>query len=286
MNLLPPFLRLFFLLPLLIACSPETALEEELDTIAQENTITERPGDHLTVPVNISGKAIPKALFMGFAGTWCWACGDYGAKVILDVTSGIESTDDVLIIDSHVRDKLDSKVSRSFNDYWESISMPYFMVNGEKIDGYPTNFALQEILDFKLKSPEIGLIVNKEITSDSIFIESKLKFFEDVEGTYTYSAYVIDHGTIYPQKGKDGSTFPDLKFEDGTYPEFEHNHILRANTHENAFGEIIAEGEIKNGTTSYSKFQIPLDTTWSDNIDVHGIVWKKIGENYQFINAF
>ena len=241
--------------------------------------------DNLIVPTSIEGNAIPKSVFIGFAGTWCPACGDYGAKVLLDLEEK-SSKEDLLIMDVHVRDVLACEEGEAMDENWNTRGMPHFIMNGELIEGYPTTQALQQLDTFKNTAPPVGIVLEHQIVDDTIVVQAKTQFFKDTNGQFSFNIYVLDHGSVHPQKGGDGTTFPNLKFENDTYQEFVHNHIMRASGDGTPFGTIYSSGNAKEGDTHTFEFKVPIQDAWMNDMEVHGIAWETDGRTYKFVNAY
>lgn len=241
--------------------------------------------DRLIIPTSLAGDAIPKSVFMGVAATWCPACGDYGAKILLDMEESA-TKEDLLIMDIHVNDVLACKEGTAMDDNWESLGMPRFMINGALIDGYPTRYALQQVDSFKNTAPPVGLVLEHQIVGDTILVKAKTQFFKDTNGQFSFNCYVIDHGSVHPQKGSDGTTFPDMKFEEDYYADFVHNHILRASGDGSAFGAVYSSGKAKDGDTHTFEFKIPVQEDWMSDLEVRGVVWETDGRTSRFVNAY
>lgn len=239
------------------------------------------PPAAITVPeVNI-------AMVNKVTGSVCPPCGSWGWTTFEDViaTGGKKAAYIGTYSDNFVAKLFITTEASAMNTMWGVNSYPTFVVNGVS----QTGNTVQEIGDkTKAAVQKFGtevVFVNSglrtSITGDSMTIETKTKFFNDVNvnGDLYLAVYLTEDKVKGAQSGHpDGANAM-------------HHQVLRGAakldsvTKAEPFGYKISGGLVAKGTTMDNKFKINVAGYNKDNLSVTVVIWRKLGVRYNFINA-
>ncbi|MBI1183004.1 hypothetical protein GC194_01940 [bacterium] len=227
-----------------------------------------------------------KGLFIKFTGTWCWACGDYGEQMVLNVEDAVgEKT---VIIEAHITDEMSTPITDAWRQQWPSNSVPYFIGNSNKLGNDVTGEAKTAILNKTSTPAQFGF--RSEISADNgtIFAgKAYVQALQDVVGEYYLGVYIIGHDLIYPQKADDHSAHPDWDFnyDSKTYTAFKHDFVLQGEVNNKAFGTMVFETKADKNQMATLEYAMTPSTNWAENRNLVMIVWKKNGAMYEYVDA-
>lgn len=223
-----------------------------------------------------------KATLIEFTAVWCPPCGswgrdafdqmlaDHGAKVVGIASHGSNSQPDVMT----------NTYSDAFKNNFTITGWPNFWV-GNVQKGTSSNITNDLNTIFGMPIVANG-IIQFSIADGKITVKAGVKFFADASGEYFLGVYVLEDGidgsnnapTAYNQKG-DEST------------DYTHDHVLRTGAVTSVWGEKIVDGSATNGETMMKEYTIDVDADWvADNLHVIGVIWKKNGSTYEYVNAW
>lgn len=228
-------------------------------------------------------------MFVEFSGTWCWACGDYGAKVNKDIKS--QWGDNVVLFIAHKgSDPMTNPISNAWVQYWKHSSTPSFVANGQLTPNgtHPVAPANEKFNQKFVLDAQVGL--QNAFTRDGNMLKGTA-YTQNLLGlenkNYQLAVYVIGHNFVHSQIADDGSTYPEWEFDASTktYPEYIHSNILYAEVNNKPFG-IPVEGDFEEGDVFSIDYEFEVGDDWAPDFEIALIVWDKTdASNYEFINA-
>ncbi|HAM99467.1 MAG TPA: hypothetical protein DCQ26_12740 [Marinilabiliales bacterium] len=146
-------------------------------------------------------------------------------------------------------------------------------INEDDLTG-PTEWGtvVAEQIALSSQSPEVFITTDSSHTSDELTVSFKVKFADDLSGTYNFCAYVVENGIIAPQN----------KAGEGIIEEYEHQHVLRASMKNGIMGETLATNPT-SGTVFEKSYTLLVDiTAWNiDSLKVIPFVYNT--ETYELL---
>lgn len=213
-----------------------------------------------------------------FTATWCPNCGTWGWTFFEDVIE--DNMSKAIMIGAHFSGDLNSDVSGSMTSNFSAIGQPKFYVNGTDLKASRTNGAdkrteAADLVDANIaEAPVANVGFYAEIVNGQINVRTKTKFFQDAVGEYYLGLYVTENNVQNNQSGQSGTV--------------SHPNVMRASFIADHFGELIndAGDPIAGITGAVKDYSMDLNPNWvEDQLSVVGIIWKKNGDKYEFVNA-
>jgi len=226
---------------------------------------------------NLFAQEVPqeqKIVITKIGATWCPNCGTDAWDHFDDINEDYADKAVILSIHPSSTSELHSSESRDFvNNLPGAFGQPLFYVNRTR---YNTLEILNNAKDAVNASQNISPTVNAGITAtikdNMLEVDTKVKFFQEVNGEFFLSLLIVEDGVIGYQsnRGDDAN----------------HKKILRSSMLGGTFGQTIANGNIDVDTEFSFKDSKEIDASWDiDNLEIAAIVWQKVSGNYEFKNA-
>jgi len=228
---------------------------------------------------NLFAQDVPETqtpLVTKITATWCINCGEWG----WDLFEGLidENEDKAILIAAHDSGDLTTNIGEGFADNFNTFSQPRFILNN--VDQNSSNRSVDEnislisgqIAEMSMQSPVVNVGFFAEMKDGKIEVQTKTKFFQEAEGEYYLGLYVLEEKVVNMQSGR-GLT--------------EHKFIFRAGFDNEVFGTRLSTMNTLGAGMEFSdNYSIDIDGAWNtDNLKVAGMIWKKEGDTYQYING-
>jgi len=217
-------------------------------------------------------------------GETCYYCGDWGWQAWIGLSNAFEGTAltwanySTGFSNAHFRgQELNPSVStmEAIKQNFGSGGKPNFYVNGVSL-GTSTS-AANAAAAASISSSSVVASANFEATYEGevLKVVAEAKFFSEVSGEYYMGAYVIENNVNGPQAGPIGAS-----------GNVDHHLMMRGSmTSSSAWGEQIVASS-NSGTSVDKEFTVTIPSTYNKaNINVGVIIWKKVGGNYEYVNA-
>lgn len=223
---------------------------------------------------------VQRTLITKRTATWCGNCGSWGwqmFKHLLDENEG-----NAVLLAAHHSGDLHNSVAEAITDNFTSFSQPRFFLNHTDQNASSGNWSsvagdMKTQIDnaFQNQNPiaNVGFTVWEEPTDGTLGIQAKVKFFEDADGEFYLGIYLVENNIISFQASQGNNA--------------NHAKVLRAAFSNSAFGIPITSGSVNQG----QEFSfIPDDFNTMNlvptaNHEFVGIIWKKVGANYEVVNV-
>lgn len=211
--------------------------------------------------------------------TWCPSCGTLAWDVFSSLVD--EVTSDAILVAAH-RSKSSDLYSQVAEDFLSNmpgvIYQPEFFVNEEKFGGNYQNLAdnikakvAENAQQAPLVQTGIQLLVNED-GSGPLRINTKTRFFENAQGTYHLSVWLIEEEVVADQANR-GTDVP-------------HKQVLKKALTEASFGIQIVAADAEAGTEIDNSFEYALGAEEDiKNLEIAAIIWRKEGGKYFYVNG-
>lgn len=220
---------------------------------------------------------VQQSLITKVTATWCIHCGTWGWNFFANVLE--DNNSKAIIWASHYSGNLNNATSNAISSNLNVPGQPVFVLNNtnqgvgsSSVDTKRT--AIQNAVNANAEMSPVanaGMLASLEGTE--LTVKTKAKFFQEGDGNYFLSVYLIEDGVSAAQTGQGSGAVP-------------HKQILRAAMTTDVFGIELADGAVTSGTEFDETFTMTLDPTWdATKIEVAAIIWKKNGNTYEFVNG-
>jgi hypothetical protein len=215
--------------------------------------------------------------------TWCGPCGGWGfeyfdqLKLQFQGNAVFMAFKDALSLPMTDGDTYYSRVQDVFD---LEGGTPKFFYNFNPENGY--NYSGENSVTQHINA-EVIANSNYEFTlsSEKIHLKTTTKFFQSAEGDYVIAPFLILDNQTGNQAGNDDG--PDT-----VHPGYVANLAHPINTEVvEPWAYKVASGKIEAGYQINLEFEVDRDGSWTqDDISFGLILYKRDGNNYEFINAF
>ncbi|MBT6235460.1 MAG: Omp28-related outer membrane protein [Bacteroidetes bacterium] len=95
---------------------------------------------------------------------------------------------------------------------------------------------------------------------------------QNLEGDYSVAVYIMEDMLLYTQSSAASNPF-------------ENNYVIRT-SNDDAFGTKLTSEDLTYGTEIEKELSFDVDQNWKiNNLFATTNVWKKVGDNYEVVNA-
>lgn len=231
----------------------------------------------LAFQLNLFAQEVPqeqKIVITKIGATWCPNCGTQAWDNFEELNKDFADKAVFLSIHPSNSSKLHSPESQVFsNNLPGAFGQPLFYVHRTKFStGAILENAGTAITEAESVSPMTNAGITATIKDNTIEVKAKVKFFKEGNGDYYLSLFIVEDGVIETQSNR------------GTAAN--HKKILRTSLMGGTFGQAISSGTIEANSEFTFTDSKAIDEEWNaDNLEVAAIIWKKVGDVYEFENA-
>ncbi|MEM9919857.1 MAG: Omp28-related outer membrane protein [Bacteroidota bacterium] len=209
--------------------------------------------------------------------TWCSHCGQWGWSFFKNVLD--DNSSEAFVVAAHYSGNLTSTTASEFvSNLNDNAGQPRFFVNSDDIGVNSSNGAAKrtEVRDAVTGNQGQNVIANtgliSKIEGNELKITARTKFFTNTSGDYYVSILVMED---------------DVEASQSSRGVVDHARILRGAANSGTFGQQLANTDIAAGTEYVKEFTVVLSNDWNqDNLELVAVVWNKVNDKYQFVNAF
>lgn len=216
-----------------------------------------------------------RTLLVKKTADWCPHCGNWGWGFMKDIISDNENS--AVAIGMHFSGGLLNNDARTVVNDFGGSGQPRFYVNGvdQNVSSSNTSTKRTEVQDlvdanFAL-DPDVNCGMNAELANGMIEVTAKAKFFQNVSGEYYMAMYIVEDSVFWNQTPL-GTT---------------HHPMIMRGSMSDVYGDLVINGSASAGDEFILDYIIPVDADWNtDRIRIAGVIWKKVGSDYEFVNTY
>jgi len=213
--------------------------------------------------------SVKKSLVFKKTATWCPYCGDWGGTYSTNISNEYSNCQ---VIQLHGDNDFGSTVGDAIIDALPSAGWPHFYVGTADVpNSYNT---LSSMVNTELsETNEVAMVMESSVSGSAmtVRVQSQWQSSASTSGDYYLAVYVVEDGQVAEQ---------DIVGQPSD-PNYVHNHVLRAEASNAAFGKAIT----LNSDGNMESFNVTLGASWeAQNCYPVAVLWKKNGSSYDFIN--
>jgi thiol-disulfide isomerase/thioredoxin len=222
-----------------------------------------------------------RALFFDITATWCGPCGDWGVPTVEEVLEANKGKNNLEFMAIHPSDSdpmFHAHALAIAENYPEFTGYPTLVVNN--VNNYSSEPPItSEVETFVEGDPDVTAINIMTIENGMINITAQTRWFNEMTGKIFMAVYVMEDGldsevlgAAYDQNGIDGP--------------FVHDHVLRRAITDEAFGDVVMNGDSWPGKTETRTYSLEMDPSWNpSNLYAITVLWREVGTQYEFLNV-
>ena len=214
--------------------------------------------------------------------TWCGPCGDWGWTLFEDVITDNQAKAICMGTYGDAGSDLQNQTAIDFyKDFCPSAGWPAFNAIGINRTAYAagggiypstTQTNVKATIDSFVATPVIASTgYTYTMSGNNITINTTTKFWTAANGDYYVNVYFVEDGVMNIQNGQAGVVA--------------HHDVLRGGV-SGSWGQSIVNGAVTANQTFSKTFNGTMDPSWDKwRTQVVTMIWKKVGSDYQFVNA-
>lgn len=222
------------------------------------------------------------ALMFKKTATWCNPCGTWGWTYFEEIWNSRKNNAVVFELHNSTSSQLYTSTGASiYGNATYVSSTPAFYVNmknetqyvGSAINITATKARVYKVMDSTAAaSPLANSGFTTKLSKDTLYIKTKVKFFDNADGEFYLGVYLAEDNVI--------------KFQEGIGNTAVHKQPFRAAA-TNTMGNLVVNGNVPSGSEYTSSVFYKIPSTWvASNIRVFTVLWKKNGTKYDYVNAY
>lgn len=214
--------------------------------------------------------------------TWCGPCGSWGWTLFEGITADNEAKAIIMgTYGSSSSDMYNQTAGDFYNDFASGAGWPAFCAIGINRTAYSTSGGIytgatqtnvKATVDSFVNTPVVASTgYNYSISGSTLTVNTVNKFWSAGSGDYYVNVYLVEDGVMNTQNGQTGVVA--------------HHHVLRGGV-TGTWGTNLVNGSFSANQTVNKSFTYTIPSTWDKSkLEVVTMIWKKVGSDYQFINA-
>jgi hypothetical protein len=218
---------------------------------------------------------VQKSLITKRTATWCSFCGTWGWTLFDHLVA--DNHPKAVMVAAHFGDsQLENPTSLAWVNNLGGSGQPRFYLNNTlqsassgAIQSTRTNIK-DQVDQFYTQSPIANTGIALSQNGNQLQIEAKVRFFQMAQGEYYLGLYIVEDSISAQQSGIGMAR---------------HKLVLREAVTTNHFGEMLVSGTVPAGTDIDFQYSINLSGYDTDQVRIIAVIWKKEGNNYQFVNV-
>ena len=230
----------------------------------------------------VSRKQVP--IIFKITGETCYYCGDWGWQAWIDLSNdfkgdafcwanyGAGFSDNTFR--SQEIDPTNTVADAMENMFEDGGGKPNFATNG--VDHSTSTSAASSAATASLaNTPDVAAGLSASLSGSTLSITAQAKFFASTSDEYWMGAYVIEDKARGPQAGPNGGS------------NVEHHLVMRGSLSSSPWGVQLTSSGASAGEAITKSYSATLPSNYvSGNLDYGVIIWKKVGNNYEYVNAY
>lgn len=209
--------------------------------------------------------------------SWCSNCGTWGWDFMESLID--DNEEKAVLIAAHYSGDLVTDYAIDMTNNFGGIGQPNFFVGNERLPAGSSSWPslrtdTKSFVDMNFeRAPLANTGLAADFIGEDLIINTNTKFFEDADGEYSVSVFILENGIVNPQSGQGASAV--------------HKKVLIASATGDTFGETVVSGAVTAGTEIAKTYTVAgLDANLKDNYEVVAIIWNLNTGFRNFVNTF
>lgn len=212
------------------------------------------------------------------SASWCPHCGNWG----WDFFEGLleNNASKAILMTAHYSGDYRTGEGAAMASNFGIVSQPEFFLGTDKISANSGNFSgmistvTDNVNSITNETPRAQSGLQLGLQPDGMLrVQARAQFFEKTSGEFYLGLYILERNFVGYQAGQ-GSTA-------------QHKNIFRGGIGEHDFGDLLAAGSVEADQSFEVEHIFNLNATGfqSDNIEIVAVLWEKVGNKYEYMNA-
>lgn len=226
--------------------------------------------------IEVPNTQIP--LITKISASWCPHCGNWGWDFFDGLLEG--NSGKAIMMTTHYSGDYRTDEGAVMASNFGIVGQPEFYLGTDKISANSGNYSSMipmvnsNVSTQRSEKPmaQSGLKLSLQ-TTGMLKVEAKAKFFESANGEYYMGLYLVENNFVGPQSGQGSAA--------------QHKNIFRASLMDEAFGDLLGAGVISANDEMNLEtiFDLNASGYQAGNIEIIAIIWEKVGNKYEYVNA-
>lgn len=224
---------------------------------------------------------VPKSqipLITKISASWCPHCGNWGWNFFEGLLEGNQAK--AIMMVTHYSGNYKTPAGEAMATNFGISGQPEFYMGTDKISANSGNFSNMipmvgnNINTMANQAPRAQSAVKLGMLPDgSVKVQASTKFFEGTTGEFYLGIYIVEKSFVGYQSPIGGNA--------------QHKNLFRGSIDNNDFGELLVAGAVEADQVFDMEHSFNLNATGyqSDNINIVTILWEKVGNKYEYVNA-
>ncbi len=212
------------------------------------------------------------------SASWCPHCGNWGWNFFEGLLEGYQEK--AIMMVTHYSGDYKTPAGEAMASNFGIVGQPEFYMGTEKISANSGNFSNMipmvgsNINTMANQAPRAQSAINLGMLPDGVVkVQARAQFFEKTTGEFYLGIYIVEKNFVGYQSPLGGNA--------------EHKNLFRGSIDNNDFGELLMAGSIDADQVFDRELSFNLNATGyeSSNVDIVSILWEKVGDRYEYVNA-
>ena len=219
---------------------------------------------------------IQRSLITKRTASWCPNCGGWGWNFFEGLLE--DNKDKAILIAAHHDGNYETDSGKDITANFGGGYQPRFFLNendmGANSSSASTKRAeVKSAVESAFNTAPVANVGFEPVFGNvTLFVDAKVKFFQNAEGDFYLGVYLLEDGVIGYQSGQGDNA--------------NHKKVFRYSFTDETFGKSIANGQISAGSEYDLSFDLQIGEVQGYDYEVVGIIWKLENGVYKPFNAW
>lgn len=231
--------------------------------------------------VNAQEIEVPKTqipLITKISASWCPHCGNWGWNFLEGLLQNNQGK--AIMMATHYSGNYKTQAGEQLASNFGIVGQPEFYLGTDKISANSGNYSSMvamvssNVTTISNQIPKAQSALKLIMQQDgSLKIQARAQFFEKLSGEFYLGIYLIEKNYVgYQSPIGNGA---------------EHKNLFRGAIGDENFGDLLVAGSVDADQTFDLEHSFNLNASGysSDNIEIVAILWEKVGNKYEYVNA-
>lgn len=224
---------------------------------------------------------VPKSqipMITKISASWCPHCGNWGWNFFEGLLEGNQNK--AIMMVTHYSGNYRTPAGEAMATNFGIVGQPEFYMGTEKISANSGNYSnmipmvSNSINTMTSQVPKAQSALKLGMLADgSVKVQARAQFFEKTSGEFYLGIYLVQKNFVGYQSPIGNAA--------------QHKNLFRGSIDDNDFGTLLVAGSVDADQVFDMEHSFNLNATGyqSDNINIVSILWEKVGNRYEYVNA-